>query len=136
MRMIRVFLILAAVLCLLTTCCDECKDCPVCPEPEDIKYRLYAVDDNGHRLYAIDIPADTVLFSIPIDYTVRSMFVSQDGSRLMVGAIELLTTLVYDTRDLSVKDTLDNMLGYYYCDYSDDYVALVSTLSADRKSVV
>ncbi len=128
MKVIAVLFVLTSTLFMVTTCSDNC---PVCPKKEVAQYRLYAVDDYGYELYVIDIPSDTVLFSIPIDYSVRSMFVSRDGSRLMVGSIDALATLVYDTRDLSVIDTLEGMLGYYYCDYSDDYIALASTLSAD-----
>ncbi len=129
MRIIAAIFILISALFLITTCCN---DCPICPKPETTQYRLYAVDDYGHRLYAIDIPADTVLFSVPVDFeTALDMFVSQDGSRLMISVLGVYSTLIYDTRDLSVIDTLDDMYGYYYFDYSDNYGVLVSGLIAD-----
>jgi len=129
LRFVSVFIFLISALFLVTTCSD---DCPVCPKKETTQYRLYAVDDYGHRLYAIDIPADTVLLSVPVDFeTALDMIVSQDGSRLMISVLGIYSTLIYDTQDLSIIDTLDGMYGYYYFDFTDNYGVLVSSLIAD-----
>ena len=67
MRMIRVFLILTAVLCLLTTCCDDCKDCPVCPEPEAEEHLFYIAPMQGNKVKIFSVEQQSFIDSLIID---------------------------------------------------------------------
>jgi hypothetical protein len=65
--MIRVFLILAAVLCLLTTCCDDCEDCPVCPEPEAEEHLFYIAPKQGNMVKIFSVEQEAFIDSLVVD---------------------------------------------------------------------
>jgi len=81
------------------SCCDDCPTCPADPVTELGNYRLYAVDGLFQFLMSVDVPADTIVDSIRLDYYPSEVFVTPDGSKLIVmggGG------LVYNTSDLSL----------------------------------
>ena len=104
------------------SCCDDCPTCPADPVTELGNYRLYAVDGLFQFLMSVDVPADTIVDSIRLDYYPSEVFVTPDGSKLIVmggGG------LVYNTSDLSLVETSIGG-GYYYFDGSDNYGVLTA----------
>jgi len=102
------------------SCCDDCPTCPADPVYELGNYRLYAIHGSYQFLMSVDIPADTIVDSIRVDYYPSEIFVTPDGSKLIViggGG------LVYNTSDLSLLETSVGG-GYYYFDGSDNYGVL------------
>ncbi|SYZ71983.1 exported hypothetical protein [Candidatus Zixiibacteriota bacterium] len=130
LKMLTGAMIVVASMVLLFSCERHCVDCPKEPEPPPSgKYRLYAfnaMSANG-LLMSIDIPADTIVDSVRLDYSGNFIFVTPDGERLLVthynndytNAIE-----IYRTRDLAHMGT-SNQYGFYYFDGTDNYGILV-----------
>ncbi len=114
-------LVVILSICLFQSC-D--KDCPICPN-EDIgepgNYRLYTI--NGHNtftLYAIDIPADTIVDSVALGHGFYNCFLTPDGDRLLVTNWDTRQMEVYNTVDLSHLETLTDQYGDYYFDKTDN----------------
>ncbi|MEW5925357.1 MAG: hypothetical protein AB1746_15350 [Candidatus Zixiibacteriota bacterium] len=104
------------------SCCDDCPTCPKEEEPELGNYRLYAADGMNQFLMSVDIPADTIIDSIRLDYYPSDVFVTPDGGKvIVVGG----PTHVYNTADLSSIE-MPVKAGLYYFDGSDNYGALVA----------
>jgi hypothetical protein len=131
--MIRVFLILAAVLCLLTTCCDDCEDCPVCPEPETEEHLFYIAPKEGHFVKIFSVEQEAFIDSIYID----SAAINQPSQRLVIHIIgdDSLLAVSAGTRtyivDLKTKEITDsfrasapvfsrNSRYYFYYNSIDD----------------
>jgi DNA-binding beta-propeller fold protein YncE len=108
--------------------CDE--DCPVCPkEPEPVPvehYRLYAISGLNPEglLMSIDVPADTVVDSVRVDYNSEGLFVTPDGERLLVlrylDVAPYNRVEIYSARDLSLIGNSDRY-GAYFFDGGDNY---------------
>jgi hypothetical protein len=88
--MIRVFLILAAVLCLVTTCCDDCPDCPVCPEPEPEEHLFYIAPKQGNMVKIFSVEREAFIDSLVVDSiasnSIMRIHVISDDSLLAVTA--------------------------------------------------
>ncbi len=119
-------IILMMISMIIWASCDN--DCPTCPKepqpPSAGHYRLYAFNGmsaNG-LLMSIDVPADTIVDSVRLDYSGADIFVTPDGQRLLVMRIYNSTTAmeIYRTSDLAHLGTSDQY-GYYYFDGGDNY---------------
>jgi hypothetical protein len=71
---------------------------------------------------SVDIPTDTIVDSIRLDYTAHEIFATPDGSKLLVTGNG---THVYNTSDLSPIE-IPVKSGYYYFDGSDNYGVLIA----------
>ncbi len=108
--------------------CDE--DCPVCPkepEPRAVEhYRLYAISGLNPEglLMSIDVPADTVVDSVRVDYNSEGLFVTGDGQRLLVlryiDSTPYVQVEIYNASDLSNIGSSDRY-GKYFFDGGDNY---------------
>jgi len=104
------------------SCCDDCPTCPADPVAELGNYRLYAADGLNQFLMSVDVPADTIVDSIRLDYYPSEVFVTPDGSKLIVMGGP---THVYNTADLSLIE-IPVKAGLYYFDGSDNYGVMVA----------
>jgi len=107
------------------SCCDDCPTCPTDPVDELGNYRLYAIHGSYQFLMSVDIPADTIIDSIRVDYYPSEIFVTPDGSKLIVMGGP---TYVYNTVDLSPIEMPVNA-GLYYFDGSDNYGVMVNSIN-------
>ncbi len=129
------YYIIAIIIVILSIClfqsCD--KDCPICPKDdtgEPGNYRLYTI--NGHNnftLYAIDIPADTIVDSVALNHGFYNCFLTPDGNRLLVTNVDTRQMEVYNTADLSHLETLADQYGEYYFDKTDNIGIYYSLLN-------
>jgi hypothetical protein len=109
--MIRVFLILTAVLCLLTTCCDDCEDCPVCPEPEAEEHLFYIAPKQGNmvKIFSVEQEAfidSLVVDSIPVDATIKIHIIGDDS--LLAASVSEKTYII----DLATKGVIGSFEGF------------------------
>ena len=130
MRMIRVFLILAAVLCLLTTCCDECKDCPVCPEPEAEEHLFYIAPKQGNMVKIFSVEREAFIDSLVVDSIASNaaMKIHVIGDDSLLAASGGARTYIID---LATKEIVESFNGrkptfsrdsryYFYFNYIDE----------------
>jgi hypothetical protein len=109
---------------LILTCSDDCPTCPKDSTPPLGHYRLYIWDAITLLLMSIDVPADTIVDSIRLDYGGYDLFIPPGGDRLLLthfnddslyGVME-----IYRTSDLSHLGTIDQY-GDYFFDGHDNY---------------
>ncbi|GEM_PF-1827079 len=116
-------LITLAVLAGLLSCDRDCPSCPDDEPPEVMDYRLYAYDPMNRFIMSMDIPEDTLIDSMSVDYSGAYIFVTPDGNKLLVMRFNYEDgheIEVYNTADLSHDQTLD-LYGFYYFDGGDNY---------------
>ena len=105
------------------SCCD---DCPTCQTDEDTPVqpcRLYAFDSMNQFIMSMDVPADTIIDSIRVDYYGAEIFVTPDGTKLLVMRYDHENghkMEIYNTTDLSYLQSYD-LYGPYYFDGTDNY---------------
>ncbi len=120
-RILLVGLLLGLVSMFVATC-D--RDCPSCPDEVEITpCRLYGFDHYNKLLMSIDVPADTIIDSLRVDYNGAEVFVTPDGKKLLVMRFNYETghrMEVYNTADLSYAGSLE-LYGLYYFDGTDNY---------------
>jgi DNA-binding beta-propeller fold protein YncE len=113
------------VIFLSLSCCKDCPDCPTEPEPEpETHYRLYSSDSYNNILISIDVPADTIVDSVHLDYLAMGVFVIPGGNRLLVKRYDNDSGFgwmeVYDASDFSHLGSIEQY-GDYYFDGGDNY---------------
>jgi len=103
----------------------SCSDNPTAPDSGNAEYRLFALDYWGDCLLSFAVPADTIIDSVRLDYYAWGVFVTPDGSRLLINNYITLQTEVHSATDLSHIESR-YQYGDYYFDGRDDYGLLYS----------
>ncbi len=113
------YLLTAVAVSGFLTCCDDCPNCPGDQIPEAVNYRLYVHDDLNRFLVSIDVPADTIVDSVRLNFYGFGIGLTPDYQRLLVNNVDEYRTEIFDPYTLELIGNAP-IMGDYYFDATDN----------------
>ena len=87
--------------------------------------RLYVLDSRSSFLMSLDIPADTLVDSVRLDYSAYGVYTDYSGDHILINDMDNRQTRIYNAADLSPAGTAEYW-GEYFFDNTDNYAVLIS----------